>query len=130
VRQNPSPDHLLQVFASRQRIKTRVDSDGTLIVPGKLAHIYRYDEHSLGVLVMPLDVRARYWSTTRRRLASLGFRVTQNGDCEGAAIFDPSNPEQAQAAIKAAGIKRKRRLSPAQINRQTSWLRASAGRAL
>src|SRR5215469_3819092 len=101
-----------------------------LIVPGKHGHIYQHDAQGLAVLVMPLQLRARFWNLTRRRLTSLGFELIQDGDCEGAAIFAPCNPEQARAAIKAAGIKRKRRISPAQVNRQLTWLRASAGGAL
>lgn len=129
-RRHSSADQLLRSLAYRQRLKTRVDSDGTLIIPGKLGHIYQHDKQHLAVLVMPLHPRTRYWSVTRRRLVRLGFKLTQNGDTEGAAVFNPGDSEQGRAAIKAAGIKRKRQLSPAQINRQISWLRASAGRAL
>jgi hypothetical protein len=120
----------IQGFACRHRLKTRTDADGTLIIPGKFGHIYQYDEHRLAVLVLPPTCHRRYWCASRRRLSNLGFTIVQNGDCEGAAVFTASDHEQTRAAIKAAGIKRKRQLSPAQINRQISWLRASAGRAL
>ena len=130
LRKDPPDDHLLKSFAHRERLNTRIDRDGTLIVPGRLGHLYQHDEQSLGVLIMPPHVRARCWTLTRRRLASLGFRVTQDGDAEGAALFAASDPEQARAAIKAAGVKRRRQLSPAQVKRQILWLRASAGRAL
>jgi len=53
----------------------------------------------------------------------LGFVVVQDGDYEGTATFDPSARDQSKAAIKAAGISRKRRLSPSQINRQLERLR-------
>ena len=36
-----------------QRLRARVDADSTLIIPGKLGHIYQYDDHSLAVIVMP-----------------------------------------------------------------------------
>ena len=130
MRQHLSADNLLQSFAHGQRLKTRVDSDGTFIIPGKFGHLYQHDEQSLAVLVMSSHQRTRYWSAIRRKFATLGFKLTQDGDREGAALFAPGNPEQARAAIKAAGIKRKRQLSPSQINRQISWLRAPAGRAL
>jgi len=126
----PPSDPVVQCFAQTNRLKTKIDTDGALIIPGKLGHIYQYDENRLGVMVMPANSRVRYWNITRRRLAKLGFSIVQSGDCEGAAVFSPSHQEQARAAIRAAGIKRKRQLSPAQINRQISWLRASAGRAL
>jgi hypothetical protein len=38
--------------------------------------------------------------------------VRQNGDWEGVLSFDPHNAEQAQLAIRVAGIKRRRKLSP------------------
>ena len=125
-----SSDPVVQRFAQTNRLKTKIDADGTPIIPGKLGHIYQYDENRLGVMVMPANSRVRYWSATRRRLANLGFSIVQNGDCEGAAVFSPSDHEQTRAAIRTAGIKRKRQLSSAQINRQLGWLRASAGRAL
>jgi hypothetical protein len=120
----------VQRFAQTNRLKTKIDGDGTLIIPGKLGHIYQYDHWNLGVMVVPRTLRVKYWGVTRRKLLALGFAVVQYGDCEGAALFDPANAEQARAAIRVAGIKRKRQLSPAQVNRQLAWLRASAGRAL
>ena len=126
----PSSQSLIQSFARLHRLKTRLDTDATLIIQGRLGHIYQYDEHRLAVLVISPVCQGRYWNATRGRLSSLGFTIVQNGDCEGAAVFSPGDPAQAGAAIKAAGVKRKRQLSPAQIDRQISWLRASAGRAL
>ena len=130
MRQPPNVNQLLQDFSARERLKTRIDADGTLIVPGKLGHLYEYDDQHLGAIVIPSIPRKQYWSVTRTRLVRLGFEVVQDGDCEGAAYFDPSNPEQAKAAIRAAGVRRKRRLCSAQVNRQILRLRASAGGAL
>jgi len=121
---------LLKDFSARERLKTRIDADGTLIAPGKIGHIYEYDDHHLGVMVMPSTPRKNYWGVTRAKLLSLGCVVLQDGDFEGAAYFDPSNAEQSKAAIKAARVCRKRRLSSAQIERQISWLRAAAGGTL
>ena len=50
--------------------------------------------------------------TQPQKFESLGLTITQNGDQEGAAVFDPSNPHQAQAAIKAIQAKKIRKLSP------------------
>jgi len=130
MKQRPSSERLLQSFADRQRLKTRVDVDGTLFIPGKLGHIYQYDADHLAVLVMPASFRRHYWGVTRGRLAKQGFTIVQDGDCEGAALFAPCDSEQARAAIRAAGILRKRRLSHTQVEKQITWLRASAGRAL
>jgi hypothetical protein len=126
----PLSDSVVQRFAQTNRLKTKIDADGTLVIPGKLGHIYQYDENRLSVMVMPANSRVRQWNVTRRMLANLGFSIMQNGDCEGAAAFSPGDQEHARAAVRAAGIKRKRQLSPTQVNRQLAWLRASAGRAL
>jgi hypothetical protein len=127
----PRPENqLLKDFASTERLRTRIDADGTLIIPGKFGNIYEFDNRSLAVMVIPVRVRKNYWAITRNKLVDLGLVMTQNGDCEGAAVFDSSNREQAKAAIQAAGISRKRQLSPAQINRQITWLRTAAGVAL
>ena len=123
-------NQLLQQFSTTKGLKTRVDVDGTLIIPGKLGHIYEYDHHTLAVVVVPSSPRKNYWGITRKKLANLGFTIIQDGDCEGAAAFDPSKPEQVKVAIGAARIFRKRRVAPSQIGRQITWLRAAAGRAL
>ena len=130
MKQPSANNQILQTFSQTHRLKTRVDADSTLIIPGKFGHIYQYDDHRLAVIVMPFPSRHHYWGVIHKKLMKLGFTVVQNGDCEGAAIFDPTDQEQARAAIRAAGISRKRRLSPLQIDRQISWLRASAGRTL
>jgi hypothetical protein len=38
--------------------------------------------------------------------------IMQNGDQEGAAVFEPSDPQQAKAAIDAIQARKVRRLSP------------------
>lgn len=120
----------IQAFADRHRLKPRVDEDGTKIISGKYGHIYAYGNGQLAVIVIPNPPRKNYWGITRTKLEKRGFVLVQNGDCEGAALFDPANRGQANAAIKAAGISRKRQLSQAQINRQMTWLQAAAGEAL
>lgn len=125
----PLSDALLANFANANRLKTSRDSDGTLIVPGKFGQLCQYDHHSLAVVVIPSMLRKNYWGATRNKFEKLGFVITQDGDCEGAAVFSPDNREQAKAAIRAAGAIRKRRVSPEQLNRQITWLKAAAGRA-
>src|SRR5271157_415044 len=132
-RSSVSADSNLEVierFASRNRLKTRVDvEDGTKIIPGKYGHVYEFGDGRLGVMVMPDPPRRQYWGFIRTVLLKLGFVVLQNGDGEGAATFNANNPEQAKAAVRAARIKRKRQISPEQRERQIARLRASAGRA-
>jgi hypothetical protein len=129
VRKTGSDTQLLRHFSSVNRLKTRVDADGTLTVPGKSGHIYTYDDGVLGVMVMPDPPRTRYCAHIRRAMLQGGFVVVQVGDGDGAATFEPTNPQQAELAIRAAGIK-KRRISPEQREKQIARLRASAGRAL
>lgn len=44
-----------------------------------------------------------------------GCLLKQNGDTEGCLTFDPTNAEQGQAVIRAAGLKARRIASPAQL---------------
>jgi hypothetical protein len=45
------------------------------------------------------------------------MQITQDGDQEGVATFDPENPEQVQLAMKYADVKPQRRVSEAQRRR-------------
>jgi hypothetical protein len=120
----------VQSFADKYRLKTRLDEDGTKIIPGKRGHVYQYDGGLLGVMVMPDLAHSHYWGHVRTRLSQAGFIVVQDADSEGAATFDPKDAKQAELAIRAAGVKRKRQISPERTERQIARLRASAGRPL
>jgi hypothetical protein len=120
----------LASFADQYRLKTRISEDDTRIVPGKFGHLYLYDDGVLGVMVIPDPPREHYWGHVRTAMLRAGFVVVQDGDGEGAATFDPTNPQQVELAIRAAGIKRKRRLSQEQREKLIARLRASARRAL
>ena len=98
----------IQEIADFNRLKTRVDEDGAKIIPGKLGHIYEYDEDTLGVMVMPDPPRKQYWGHTKRTLAEAGFVIRQDGDGEGVGLFDPQNPGQLKLALRAARIRRRR----------------------
>jgi hypothetical protein len=119
----------IQKFATRNRLHTRIDEDLTKIILGKVGHIYEYDDNHLGVIIMPNPPRKQYWGFTKRTLIALGCEVVQDGDGEGAATFDPSNSEQVKAAIKAAGIKRIRYLSPEEKQRRTRLLSITGRKA-
>jgi hypothetical protein len=116
-------------FALTYRLRTTLSEDCTKIIPGKFGHIYGYDDGALGVLVMPATLRKRYWGCARKTLLKAGFTLVQDGDGEGAAIFDAENPSQARLAIRVAGIKRKRQLPPAQREQRTAYLRTRSGKA-
>ena len=75
---------------------------------------------SSGVMFIP-DPKAqrppkpRRWTAVRKKLLTAGCEIYQDCDDEGSALFDPSNREQAKAAIRvAAGAKPRRVLSEAQ----------------
>lgn len=104
----------IQQFADGNRLHTRIDEDGTKIIPGRFGHIYEYDDERLGVIVIPKPFQAKYWGFAKRVLLPLNFELVQDGDGEGAATFDPDNSAQVDAAIKAAKIKRRRIMSEKQ----------------
>jgi hypothetical protein len=113
----------IRLFANRYRLNLRADADGTKIIPGKMGQIYEYDGDVLAVLVMPSPPRQRYWGCARLALQTSGLVVVQDGDGEGAATFDPFDSNQVKAAFQAAGLKRKRQLSPEQRKRRIAFLR-------
>ena len=122
---------MVQSFADSYRLKARISvDDGFKSISGKYGQIYEYADAVLGVMVIPDPPRKRYWGCVRTALLKAGLTLVQDGDGEGAATFDPNNPRQARAAIRAASVKRKRELSPEQREQQIARLRASAGRAL
>ena len=61
---------------------------------------------------MPDPPHRGIWVRSRMKFKTLGMFITQNGDQEGAAVFDPADSEQAQAAIGAIRAKKVRKLSP------------------
>jgi len=48
----------------------------------------------------------------KKKLVAAGFEIRQDGDCEGSALFDPHDREQVKLALKLAGIRTRRELSP------------------
>lgn len=113
-------------FATQNNLRLRRDSAGDLIVAGRRTtndmpkqreysnHVYggNADGH-LGICL--LFTTKKKWTTTRRTLELAGCVLEQNGDTEGCFTFDPTNAEQVQAVIKAAGLKARRVASPAQL---------------
>jgi hypothetical protein len=107
-------------FAQRHRLQLQRDAgDGTTIIPGRKgkSHLFEYDDESLGVMVMPDTGTAHWWNAARAAFLSAGMQITQDADGEGAATFDPENPEQVRLALKYADIKRRRMVSEAEHRR-------------
>ena len=114
----------LETFAKKHHLKLRrCPDDGTEIIPGSKgkSHVYEFDDGVLAVLIMPETDNAHAWSAARAAFIKAGMQVRQNGDCEGTASFDPADKKQMRLALKYAGIRRGRKLSPAQ---QASLARA------
>ena len=95
-------------FADKHRFKTRLDECGEKIIPGKLGHIYEYEDNLFGVIVMPNPPRKQYWGFTKKTLVACGMTIVQDGDGEGCAVFDSSDENQVKAAKRAAGIRGRR----------------------
>lgn len=104
----------IESFSEKYCVKIRKDADGTLVVPGKLGHIYEHSAEKLGVLFMPSAPRARLWSLVKAQGTSAGMAVRQNGESEGTLLFDPANAEQARLALKLVRGRAKRVMSAAQ----------------
>lgn len=109
----------LTEFADPFRVKTQFDSCGEQIIPGKPYKAHRPedrnqifdhgDDQHFGVSL--LLTSARQWGSAAKRLLAVGMTVLQGGDTEGTLLFDPTNAGQAKAALREAGIKRRRVLS-------------------
>src|SRR5439155_17403022 len=52
------------------------------------------------------------WNRARAAFIASGIDVTQNGDTEGCATFDPENATRAKIAMLHAKVKMKRQVSP------------------
>lgn len=101
----------LQTFADRYRLRIRVDDAGDRMIPGRDGLLYDYGSGRLGVMV--LDLTPRRWGNIRRRCEAVGMELLQDGDAEGALLFDPAAAAQAQLAIRVAHVKRRRVVSEA-----------------
>lgn len=103
----------LREFAQKHSLRVkRSCQDDTDNIVGKFGEIYDYGDGTLGVMVIPDPPRRGLWVRSRKKFAQVGMTITQNGDQEGAAVFDPSNHQQAQGAIEAIRAKKAWKLSP------------------
>lgn len=109
---------IIEAFAERNRLRTKLDEFNDPIIPGRYGQIYDYEDGKrLGVIYIPVepDVTPSNWNRLRTELLAAGCQIKNDGDGEGIALFDPANPKQARLAIRVAGVKRIRALSPAQL---------------
>jgi hypothetical protein len=78
--------------------------------PEDCSHIFDNGDGRLSVAL--LLATSLLWSNAKKRLLGLGFVLHQDGDTEGVLTFDPANPAQVKAALKAAGIHPMKDFSP------------------
>jgi len=104
----------IRSFAEKYRLYTKLDTDGTTIVAGKLGHIYEHSETQLGLLFMPTTPRARLWSATKAKGTAAGMLLRQNAEGEGTMLFDSNSPEQAPLAVTLVRARPKRVLTEEQ----------------
>ena len=104
---------MINTFAENNRLKVEKDDCGDAIIPGKYGHIYEYGSGKLGVCIMSNSGNAFRWNRARAAFIASGIDVTQNGDTEGCATFDPENATRAKIAMLHAKVRRRRQVSPA-----------------
>jgi hypothetical protein len=114
-RQCENVEFTIITFARRERLRMRRDGDGTVIVAGRLGHLYEAAPGLMALMIMPDPPRGRYWGCLRQRLKQCGFEILQDADGEGSAGFDPYDRTQIPLAIKAAGVRRIPKRSPIQL---------------
>jgi|SRR5215469_3581789 len=110
-----NPEELIHAFAEQNRLRTSREPDGTTVIRGQAGcHLYQYDEREIGLLIFSegQDAHPRRWTAIRKKCLAAGMTLRQNGDDEGALSFDPNSRQQSRLAIKLAGARPKRQLSP------------------
>src|SRR5690348_14203466 len=70
----------IKTFASRHRLKTVVDIDGTTIIPGKHGQIYEVSDTGLATMFMPTAYRPRKFAAIKRAAELAGLVARQVGD--------------------------------------------------
>jgi hypothetical protein len=109
-------DLSLQQFADQHRLKVVDSQDETAVIRGRKgsSHLFEYADSVLGVAVIPDTGTSHWWTAAAKAFDAAGMQITQNGDNEGIATFDPKNPVQARVAMKYADVRQRRNVSPAQ----------------
>jgi len=109
-------------FAKAHRLKAQREDD-TVIIGGKAGQIYEYSDSLLGVLfITPAKkaARARVWNNLSAQCVLARMTLRQDADAEGALSFDPATAAHVTLALKLAGVKRRRQLTPEQLVRLAS----------
>ena len=98
-------------LAEKNRLRTRRDPCGDLFIPGKFGTISEYggDVFALSFLADASDKgRDNILRSRARRALAAGLQPSQVGDHEAVLLFEGNDQGQVRAAMKLAGIKRRR----------------------
>jgi hypothetical protein len=115
----------IQQFAEANRLRTKEDSCGERLIPGKQfctdtpkrveyrSHVYEHGTGQLGVCL--LFNSARKWEAAKRKMVDAGLTIRQNAHTEGTALFNSGDKNQVRLVLKLAGIKTRRTATAAQL---------------
>jgi hypothetical protein len=104
---------MVKAFAENFHVYAKRDACGEIIVSGRVGHIYdQHNRRQLGVLLMFQS--KMQWTYAKRKLLAAGFTIRQDGDTEGTALFDSTDPALSRLALRIARVKVRRQMSPAQ----------------
>lgn len=98
-------------FAANNKLRLTKDSCDEMIAKGKLGILYEYDEEQIGAMYIP-KVPRKGWKIFKETMLEVGAIVVQNGDLEGAVIFEANNGKALRTACKLLKVPNKRTLSP------------------
>jgi hypothetical protein len=105
----------LKQFAAKRNLRISHPPVDDYVIQGKYGHLFEYDDAQFGVLIMPPGSGSRRWALASKQFRAANMVITQDADGEGVAAFDPNNREQLRLALRHAGISRKRKATPAQL---------------
>jgi hypothetical protein len=108
-------------LSDQYRVRIRKDSCGEIIAPGTYGHVFEYGAERFGILLEDSPPakpsRAKALLARRRTALEAGFTFSQMGDCESVLLFDPTNQNQVQQALKLVGTRKKRQISPEHLQK-------------
>jgi len=114
----------VEVFAEQHKLRLRRDECGEQFIPCRRGQIFDNGDGRLGVMI--LNDSPRGWGNARRAVEAAHFDITQNGEEEGTALFNPADRRQVKVAFNLAKPYRRKKLSEetlAKLRRQVAIAR-------
>src|SRR5215475_6164936 len=100
----------IEDLISKNKLQSKRDDLGELIVRCRHGQIYEHGQRRLGVMFLLKSVGK--WNNRRKACEAVGMEVIQDGDTEGALLFDPEDKKQTRVALRQVGAYRKVEISP------------------